>query len=340
MDVTLFNYNQVSLDEALEIRACAERVRSRLKRTTEDIIEIGRELSDVKSKLPHGSFLPWVESEFGMAERTARNFISVHSVYGGKSAIVADLNLNALYELAAPSTPEPVRELIEQKLDDGEKVTLADIRAEKYKVKTAQREAESAKKQVETLKIEAQSSKDEATRLKQDREAHIAKAKSDAETQAQQEIDQLSNKLRNVEEEHRAKVSELAQIEVNKLKAASKDELDKLKRQIAEKKSEQEHIGATLTRQHSLLKEMKESKSKIESVDYEIDWLLRETDELRKKQAIYMVTLADCEHWDAHPDKLQSVLASLADQCEKLGQVIEERYRPKLSVIDGDIANG
>jgi hypothetical protein len=53
-------------------------------------------------------FMPWIEAEFEMAERTARNFMNVAERYASKSATVADLAPTALYELAAPSTPEEV----------------------------------------------------------------------------------------------------------------------------------------------------------------------------------------------------------------------------------------
>ncbi len=47
-----------------------------------------------------------------MSEDTARNFMRVASVYGGKSGIIPDLAPTALYELVAPSTSKTVREAI------------------------------------------------------------------------------------------------------------------------------------------------------------------------------------------------------------------------------------
>ena len=37
-----------------------------------------------KEGLPHGSFLPWIEAEFGMSLRTAYRFMEVTKAYGGK----------------------------------------------------------------------------------------------------------------------------------------------------------------------------------------------------------------------------------------------------------------
>jgi cytochrome c553 len=48
-----------------------------------------REGIQVKEALGHGRFLRWIEAEFGMSERAARNFMGVATTF--KSATVADL---------------------------------------------------------------------------------------------------------------------------------------------------------------------------------------------------------------------------------------------------------
>lgn len=109
-----------------------------MKSAAESIIAVGLALKRQKERLPHGMFLPWIEAEFAMAERTARNFMRVAEVYGGKSASLADLGKEALYELAAPSTPQPIRDEVEALLVDGRKVTAADIRKMKAEAKAKQ----------------------------------------------------------------------------------------------------------------------------------------------------------------------------------------------------------
>ena len=87
----------------------ANEIRRLGKRAVADIIEIGKRLIAAKQLCGHGNWLSWLEREFGWAERTARNFMSAAEL-AAKSAIVADLNidLGALYRLAAPSTPAEV----------------------------------------------------------------------------------------------------------------------------------------------------------------------------------------------------------------------------------------
>lgn len=72
-------------------------------------------------------FLPWIEAEFEMSETTARNMMRVADRFAGKSATIADLAPTALYELAAPSTPESVRSAVEELVIDGEKVTAINL---------------------------------------------------------------------------------------------------------------------------------------------------------------------------------------------------------------------
>ncbi|MBO0906519.1 hypothetical protein [Jiella sonneratiae] len=55
-----------------------------------------------------------------MSENTARRFMHVAKAYSGKSAIVADLDVTALYELAAPKTPIEVRGEVEKMIAAGE----------------------------------------------------------------------------------------------------------------------------------------------------------------------------------------------------------------------------
>ena len=82
----------------------------------ESIIEVGRELSDQQSSMGRGNFLTWIEAEFSMSQSAAYRFMDVHKRLGDKLPTVGSLAPTALYALAAPSTPEPVRtEVVENK---------------------------------------------------------------------------------------------------------------------------------------------------------------------------------------------------------------------------------
>jgi polyhydroxyalkanoate synthesis regulator phasin len=118
----------------------AEETRGLLKRTAQHILAIGRNLHEVKERLPHGQFLAWLQAEFAMSERQARNFMHVAARFGTKPEVLADLSLTVIYALAAPSTSQAVLEQVESKQISP---TLEAIRA----AKEAERQAREAEQQ-------------------------------------------------------------------------------------------------------------------------------------------------------------------------------------------------
>ena len=82
------------------------RIKVRISRTAQDIIDIGRDLVAVKNILGHGNWLPWLEAEFGMTSMTAQRFIQVAENIGTKTNTMLDLPPTVLYALAAPSTSD------------------------------------------------------------------------------------------------------------------------------------------------------------------------------------------------------------------------------------------
>ncbi|HEY7157091.1 MAG TPA: DUF3102 domain-containing protein [Gemmataceae bacterium] len=123
-----FNYDLLETKLADKVRSAADRIRERVKKTVEDIIEVGNDLLAVKEALPHGQFLPWLKAEFGWSERSAQNFMSVAEQF--KSAKIADLPIqpSAAYLLAAPSVPDEAREKAVEKAEAGEEITFAAAR--------------------------------------------------------------------------------------------------------------------------------------------------------------------------------------------------------------------
>lgn len=155
---TGFDYAALPVEIATRAQIAASNIKLRLKRTVEDIIEIGRELTAVKAELPHGQFLPWIAAEFEMGERTANDFMNVTKRFGDKSAIIADLKPTILYALSAPSTPDSVIDKAIEKAASGAKVTIADVRdwkadyeTEKQRSEEFRQESNERRKQVRTL---------------------------------------------------------------------------------------------------------------------------------------------------------------------------------------------
>ena len=119
-----FNYQTLSSKQRNIIQRCTGEIKERLRRTAKDVWEIGENLVEVRSQLKHGQFETWLSAEFGWSRRTAYNFINVYEAFS-QSANFAQLDIatSALYKLAAPSTPESVRQEFIAKAEQGEKIT-------------------------------------------------------------------------------------------------------------------------------------------------------------------------------------------------------------------------
>ena len=126
---TMSNSNPVSHIRAdAQLAEHAAAIRALGKRAIGSTIDIGRRLIEAKALAGHGNWLPWLEREFGWAERTARHFMSVAEL-AAKSATVADLNIDvgALYLLAAPSTPPEVNEDVVARGQEGKRIRYEDV---------------------------------------------------------------------------------------------------------------------------------------------------------------------------------------------------------------------
>lgn len=121
-----FNYDTLETKVAEKVRSSADRIREKVKKTLESIVEVGTELLAVKEALAHGQFRPWLKAEFGWGERMARNFMSVAEQFG-KSAKFADLPIqpSAAYMLAAPAVPDEARKVAIEKAEAGEEITFS-----------------------------------------------------------------------------------------------------------------------------------------------------------------------------------------------------------------------
>lgn len=198
-----FDYQQVPEAYRTEVQKKTAEIRILVKQTGQGIIEIGQRLIEVKEMLPHGAWLPWLETEFGWNERHAQRLINVAERF--KYDNLSDLTIapSALYLLAAPSTPEEVR---------AEAIEIAEA-GEKVDHKTAQ-ELKQAHKQIDIL------------------EAQIAQLRAEAESHPEpefadiEEIEALESKVSTLQES-----------------LSKKDEtLDKLKKTIKRLTAEYENL--------------------------------------------------------------------------------------------------
>lgn len=122
-----FNYEVLDSETRQIVRQQTGEIRNLMHRTAGDIIEIGRRLTEVKERLPHGAFGPWLEAEFKWTDRTARKYMQVAEAFKTESDSVLNIAPTVLYQLASPSTPPEVRAEVVERAQAGEKVSKKDV---------------------------------------------------------------------------------------------------------------------------------------------------------------------------------------------------------------------
>lgn len=134
--LSLFDYASLTSEDRIVIKQKTEEIKVLMRRTAQDVFDIGGKLLEIKDRLGHGKFGAWLKAEFGWSDRTAQNFMLVHSKF--KSANISDfsyLNISpsALYVLAADIPEEARSEAIA--LSQEKTITVADAKtiAEKHK---------------------------------------------------------------------------------------------------------------------------------------------------------------------------------------------------------------
>ena len=139
-----YDYATVADDVAKAVQAATTRIKAAQRAA---VLDVGRELRAVKAALPHGQFGPWLHAELNVTVRSAENYMSAADFAEGNSEIIAFLPPTAIYELAAPSTPEAARLEVVEKVRHGTVMTVKMIKAIVSGAKLrAEKEAEKAKK--------------------------------------------------------------------------------------------------------------------------------------------------------------------------------------------------
>jgi hypothetical protein len=124
-----FDYDILESEQRSLVQQKTKEIKARLKRSAQDIWEIGQKLSEVRSQLAYGHFDKWLKAEFGWSRRTAYNFIKVYEAFPERATIAqVSIAASALYQLSSPSTPKEVKEEFIKKAKDGEKITRENIR--------------------------------------------------------------------------------------------------------------------------------------------------------------------------------------------------------------------
>jgi len=100
-----FDYEKLDANIRMVVQQRTSEIQNLMRRTTQEIIEIGQKLTDVKAQLGHGNFGMWLNAEFDWSVRTANRFMQVAENFKLVTVTDLDITASALYFLASPSTP-------------------------------------------------------------------------------------------------------------------------------------------------------------------------------------------------------------------------------------------
>jgi septal ring factor EnvC (AmiA/AmiB activator) len=122
-----------------------------------------------------------------------------------------------------------------------------------------------------------------------------------------------------------------AKAEVSRLKAEAKD----AKEEIRKKQTQANIIERQNEHLRQQQKRLKGEKDRLLNETYEATELLNAAEEMMRQQAIFMVALEGIEDFEDHPEKVRETVTTLADQSDKLSQVLRSLYNERLVVIEG-----
>lgn len=146
-----FDYSAEDPADAAKLRRYAPMLRNAYKQHVLAMIRVGETLILAKAAIKHGSFTDWIAGEVGFTLRTAENYMNAarHFREEERLEIISSLQPTTVYELAAPSTPKPVRESILNRLkagdNPGDKAIVAEIKTARAAAKPAAAKPASAK---------------------------------------------------------------------------------------------------------------------------------------------------------------------------------------------------
>lgn len=130
-----FDYTALDTETRIVVQQRTSEIKSLMRRTAQDIIDIGQKLFEVKEQLEHGNFRNWLKVEFNWSISTATKFMQVAAQFKCVKFTHLDITASALYLLAAPSTPGEARVEALERASLGETITHSKAKAIAFKHK-------------------------------------------------------------------------------------------------------------------------------------------------------------------------------------------------------------
>lgn len=115
-----FEYGILEAETRRVVQQHTNDIKSLMRRTARDIIDIGHKLIEAKQHLGHGSFRNWLKSEFNWSVSTATKFMQVAEQFKCVNFTHLNMPASTLYLIAAPSIPKDARVEILERASNGE----------------------------------------------------------------------------------------------------------------------------------------------------------------------------------------------------------------------------
>lgn len=125
----VFDYTILSHKNQIFVQQRTKEIKSLMRRTVQDIIDLGQKLLEVKEQLGHGHFVIWLRAEFDWGEWTARKFIQVARQFKTVNFTDLSIAISALYVLASSSTPGDARKEVLERATQGEAISNTKAKA-------------------------------------------------------------------------------------------------------------------------------------------------------------------------------------------------------------------
>lgn len=115
-----FDYDTLDSETRIIVQQRTGEIKSLIRQTAQDIIDIGQKLTEVKQQLGHGNFRNWLKAEFEWGIWTATKFMQVANRFRCVKFTHLNIAASALYLLAAPSIPKLASEEALERANQGE----------------------------------------------------------------------------------------------------------------------------------------------------------------------------------------------------------------------------
>ena len=124
-----FEYGALEAETRIVVQQYTNEIKTLMRRNSQEIIDIGQKLMEVKQYLGHGNFRNWLKLEFNWSVSAATKFMQVAQQFKCVNFTHLNVTASTLYLIAAPSTPKRARAEVLERASHGENISYSKAKA-------------------------------------------------------------------------------------------------------------------------------------------------------------------------------------------------------------------